>query len=132
MIACVNRLLEWFGIKHKIAALDYDPPLLREGELWWCAVGENVGIEVNGKSRDFTRPVIVTKKFGRLGFLGIPTSTRKRDGSWYVSFMHKGVEETAMLSQVRVFSYKRLHAKMGELDGADFQNVKEALKRLIS
>lgn len=23
---------------------------ITEGEIWWCAVGENIGIEINGKS----------------------------------------------------------------------------------
>lgn len=128
----MKRFLEWFGVKQKINNLEYNPPLLREGDLWWCGVGENVGIEVNGKSRDFTRPVIVIKKFGRLGFLGIPTSTKKRIGTWYVSFSHQGIEETAMLAQIRVFSYKRLHKKMGELDGANLHKVKEALARLLT
>jgi len=128
----VNRFLEWIGVKQKLAEREYVPPFLREGDLWWCGVGENVGIEVNGKSKDFTRPVIVVKKFGRLGFLGIPTSRTPRTGSWYVGFVHKGLNETAMLSQVRVFSYKRLHAKMGELDGADMHKVKEALARLLA
>ena len=118
-------------MKQKLSEREHEPPFLREGELWWCGVRENVGIEVS-KSRDFTRPVIVVKKLGRFGFLGIPTSTRKRVGTWYVSFAHKGIDETALLSQVRVFSYKRLHAKMGELDETDVHKVKEALTRLIT
>ena len=128
----VNRFLAWIGVKQKLAGRDHVPPLLREGDLWWCSVGENVGIEVNGKSGDFTRPVIIVKKFGRLGFLGVPTSTKQRTGTWYVSFSHQRIEEIALLSQVRVFSYKRLHSKMGELDSADLRNVKEALARLLT
>ena len=128
----MDRFFAWIGVKRSLAVREHEPPLMREGDLWWCAVGENVGIEVNGKSRDFTRPVIIVKRFGRFGFLGIPTSTKKRIGTWYVSFTHKEVEETALLSQMRVFSYKRLHAKMGELDGEDFRNVKEALARLLT
>jgi mRNA interferase MazF len=106
--------------------------IITEGDLWWCAIGENVGIEVNGKSKDFTRPVVVVKKFGRLGFLGIPTTTREKIGSWYVSFIHKGIKEVAVLSQARLFSYKRLHSKMGTLDGSDFQKIKEAYIRLFT
>src|SRR3989344_6145662 len=121
----MKRFLEWIGIKQKMDAREHKPPLTSEGDLWWCAVGENVGIEVNGKSNDFTRPVIVLKKFGRLGFLSIPTTTRSRTGSWYVSFRHKGIQETSVLSQARVLSYKRLHSKMGTLDDEDFRNVKE-------
>jgi mRNA interferase MazF len=128
----MKQFLTWIGIKTKLDAREHQPPLITEGDLWWCAVGENVGIEVNGKSKDFTRPVIVLKKFGRLGFLGIPTTTQHREGTWYVSFLHKGVRETAVLSQARVFSYKRLHSKMSTLDGTDFHNVKEAYIRLFT
>lgn len=128
----VKRFLGWIGIKQKLDGHDYRPPLTSEGDLWWCAVGENVGVEISGKSDNFTRPVIILKKFGRLGFLGIPTTTKKRVGSWYVAFVHKGISETAMLSQARIFSYKRLDRKMGTLDDADFHNVKEAYVRLFS
>ena len=76
-------------------------------------------------------PFVVVKKFGRLGFLGIPTTTQQREGSWYVYFKHKGIAETAVLSQARLFSFKRLHSKMGTLDETDFQNIKEAYKRLF-
>jgi mRNA interferase MazF len=100
--------------------------------LWWYSVGENVGVEVSGKSETFTRPVIILKKFGRLGFLGIPTTTNPRKGCWYVAFIHRGIHETAMLSQARIFSYKRLDRKMGTLDDVDFKNVKEAYVRLFS
>ena len=49
-----------------------------------------------------------------------------------MSFMHKGIKETAVLSQARVLSYKRLHRKMGTLDETDFKNVKEAYVRLLA
>ena len=44
-------------------------PNIKEGEIWWCAVGENVGVEINGKSDAFSRPVLVMKKLSRFGFL---------------------------------------------------------------
>ena len=128
----VKRFLEWIGIKRKLDAHDYDPPLVSEGDLWWCAIGENVGIETNGKGQNFTRPVIIVKKFGRFAFFGIPTTTQKREGTWYAQFMHKGIEETALLSQARMFSYKRLDRKMGSLDGKDYKTVKEAFVCLFS
>ena len=105
---------------------------MHEGDLWWCAIGENVGIEASGKGENFTRPVIVLKKFGRLAFFGIPVTTTKRAGSWYAPFKHKGILETALLMQARTFSYKRLDRKMGELDETDFRSVKEAFVRLLS
>jgi mRNA interferase MazF len=104
----MKRFLEWIGLKQKLDVKVHNPPLITEGDLYWCMIGENVGVEVSGKSDLFTRPVIILKKFGRLGFMGVPTTTKAREGTWYVTFTHKGVRETAMLSQARVFSFKRL------------------------
>lgn len=127
----MKRFLEWIGLKQKLHVHEYNPPLVTEGDLWWCSVGENVGIEANGKNSNFTRPVVILKKFGRLGFLGIPTTTRKREGSWYISFVHQGIAEVAMLNQARVLSYKRLDRKMGTLDDADFQAIRKAYLALF-
>lgn len=78
----VKRFLEWIGIKEKLDSNDFRPPLINEGDLWWCAVGENIGVEMSGKGKDFTRPVIVLKKLDRFAFFGIPTTTNaKRVGS---------------------------------------------------
>ena len=128
----VKRFLEWIGVKRKLDINNYQPPLVKEGDLWWCAIGENVGIETSGKGERFTRPVIVLKKLGRLAFFGIPTTTTQRSGTWYVPFKHKGISEVAMLTQARIFSYKRLDRKMGSLDDEDFKTVKEAFVRLFS
>lgn len=127
-----KRFLEWIKVKQKLDEHEYQPPLVTEGDLWWCAVGENVGIEIGGKSTNFTRPVIVLKKFGRLGFFGIPVTTKERTGSWYVPFMFNTVAQVAVLSQARLLSYKRLDKKMGTLEEIDFKNVKEAFVRLFS
>jgi hypothetical protein len=126
-----KRFLEWIGVKQKLDAHDYNPPLVNEGDLW-CAIGENVGIETSGKGENFTRPVIIFKKFGRLAFFGIPTTTKERKGSWFVSFKYKDINEVAMLTQARIFSYKRLDRKMGEIKDTDFKKVKEAFKCLFS
>lgn len=133
MYMFVKRFLEWIGIKQKLDTNDYNPPLVNEGDFWWCAIGENVGVEISGKGQNFTRPVIVLKKFGKLAFFGIPTTTNlKREGTWYAPFKHKGVHEVAMLTQARMFSYKRLDRKMGELNDKDYKKVKEAFCRLFS
>ena len=35
------------------------------GEIWWCAVGENVGSEICGKGRTFARPVVIVRNANR-------------------------------------------------------------------
>ncbi len=34
-----------------------------EREVWWCGIGINIGVEIDGKNSDFERPVLVVKKF---------------------------------------------------------------------
>ena len=56
-----HELLEkWFPVKeskHNIETVKI--PRITDGEVWWVAVGENVGVEINGKSEYFSRPVLV-------------------------------------------------------------------------
>lgn len=127
----IKRFLEWIGIKRQLDEHMLQSPFVREGELWWCSIGENVGVEVSGKGRNFTRPVIVLKRFGRDAFFGIPLTTRRRDGDWYCSFQYAGIQEYAMLSQGRFLSCKRLQDRMGELDEDQFAKAKEAFASLF-
>ena len=45
---------EWIDVKEDIHFNNVSHTI-NEGEIWWCAVGENVGIEINGKSDAFAR-----------------------------------------------------------------------------
>ena len=59
----IKRFLEWIGLKEKLHNTEYVPPFFKEGEIWWCHLGENVGTEMNGKGDFFTRPVLILKKY---------------------------------------------------------------------
>ena len=56
---------------------------INEGDVVWVAVGENVGVEIDGKSKKYSRPVVVFKKHSALCFTGIPLTSKKHNGSWY-------------------------------------------------
>lgn len=93
-------------------------------------MGENVGIEINGKGKLFSRPVLVFKKLSELGFLGIPMTTQEHVGSWYVKIRFRGRDIRAVLSQIRVFSVKRLCDRMGTIDESDLTKIKAGLANL--
>ena len=105
-------------------------PNIKEGEIWWCAVGENVGIEINGKSNAFSRPVLVMKKLSRFGFLGVPLTSQFHAGNWYVEFIFKSKKQFASLAQIRVFSVSRLYKKIGTAPDSDLQLVKKGFRKL--
>jgi mRNA interferase MazF len=127
----IKRFLEWIGLKEKLHNGNYAPPLFKEGEIWWCAVGENVGIEINGKGRVFSRPVFVYKKLSREGFLGIPLSTKSKAGTWYVEVTFQEKISVANLAQVRVFSVSRMFDKIGALDEKDSGKIKKRISPFI-
>ena len=103
---------------------------ISEGEVWWCAVGENVGIEINGKSEFFSRPVLIAKKLSKFGFLAVPLTSQKHEGSWYVNFGFKNKTQYAALAQMRVMSATRLYRYIGKVPDSDLQVVKDGLRRL--
>ena len=113
----------WMGLKNSLHQTG-KMRSFHEGEVWWCALGENVGIEINGKSRSFARPVIILKKLSRYGFQGIPLTSQPHTGSWYVHFKFQGKDEYAVLSQMRTFSVSRLYQRMGRVDEEDLEVIK--------
>ncbi len=128
----LKRFLEWVGLKEKLHNSNHIPPLFNEGEIWWCAVGENVGIEINGKDKAFSRPVYIYKKLSRDGFFGIPLSTSAKIGSWYIEISFQEQKVVANLAQCRVFSHLRMYEKMGALEESDILKIKDGFLRLYS
>jgi mRNA interferase MazF len=126
----VKRFLEWIGLKEKLHTKEHKPPLVSKGDLWWASVGENIGSEINGKSDKFSRPVIIYKKLSHGFYFIIPTTTKYRQGSWYVTFRHQERDVTACLHQVRAIDYRRLYSKLGTLDDEDMARVKEGFHKL--
>jgi mRNA interferase MazF len=65
-----NRIKKATDAAEEVKRLYY-----REGEFWWVRLGKNVGYEMDGKSEQFTRPVIVLKKYNQYSFLPAPLTT---------------------------------------------------------
>lgn len=122
---------DWIDLKSKLHYMGV-PRKFKEGDVWWCAVGENVGVEINGKNKEFSRPVLVLKKLSQFGFLGVPLTSQEHKGTWYVPFMFKDRKQIAVLSQVRTFSVFRLYEKMGAVPDSDLELVRAGFHRLYS
>ena len=101
------------------------------GDIWWASLGENVGSEINGKSEKFTRPVVIYKKLAHGFYAVLPTTTKVREGSWYVHVRHLGVDEYVCLHQVRTIDYRRLYSKLGQLDDEDVAKIKQGFTSLF-
>lgn len=103
----------------------------KERQIWWVALGQNVGSEQNGKREHFERPVLLLKKFGYKTFLAVPSSSKVRNDLYHFVYIYKKGTFYFNLSQVRVLSYKRLIRLSGQMEEVEFNKVREALKKIL-
>jgi mRNA interferase MazF len=122
--------IEWIKKKFWLTNLTRNMQV-KEGEVYWCSLGLNVGDEENGKGKDFRRPVLVLRKFNNSIFIGVPLTTKNKENKYYTKILLKDNEVSAIISQLRVLDVKRLDEKIGYVPKLDFQKVKQTVKDLF-
>lgn len=125
----LKHFYKWIDVKKTIHNKGKIPSV-KEGEVWWGGIGENVGIEINGKSTRFSRPILIMRKLSREGFMGVPLTSQPKNGAWYAGIEFLGAKQYAAICQARVFSVNRLYDKMGTLPDSDLSKVKEGFRKL--
>ena len=102
-----------------------------EREIWWCSIGINVGSEQHSQTNDFSRPILVVKKFTRDVFWGIPLTTKTKDLDFRARFNLGGVENDLLILQMRVYDRKRLIRKIGTIPKNDFTKLTDIIRNLL-
>jgi mRNA-degrading endonuclease toxin of MazEF toxin-antitoxin module len=92
-------------------------------EIWWCALGINIGSEQDGTSDLFERPVLILRGIRRDLLLVIPFTTKIADHPHRIYSESTGMPSQLLLDQLRTISSKRLLRKMGSLDLSLFRRV---------
>jgi mRNA-degrading endonuclease toxin of MazEF toxin-antitoxin module len=130
--------VNWINIKSKLDESHHKPPLVENGNIWWCRTGKNIGTEISGKGSEFARPVIIHTKVSKHSLIVIPATTKilrsddsERDPKLYVKFKHSWVEMLACLNQIQTIDYRRLKNKIGYLDDSDFDKISQKLIELL-
>ena len=104
--------------------------MFHEREVWWCALGTNIGYEQDGSSELFTRPVVILSKFNLDACLIVPLTAKPKKGKYYFSVGDvSGRDAVAVLSQIRFVDRKRLAMKIATMDRDIFDALtKEVVK----
>ena len=90
-----------------------------------------------GKGEEFVRPVIVVRQLTSDLFVGIPTSSTKKENNDYfhnISYVNRkkiSVHSIVMLLQFKTYSKKRLLSKIGTVNKNEFDEIVKKLKRVI-
>jgi mRNA interferase MazF len=123
----------WNEIKKSIEEeLDDPDKFPKEGEVWMCTLGKNIGYEQNGSGESFSRPVMIIKKFNNHMFWTIALSTKQKRFDFYFNYTDpNGLKVAGILAQLKLTSQKRLKRKLYEMDISNFTEVKERLNKFL-
>lgn len=97
-------------------------------EIWWCNTGLNIGVEVNGKNKNFDRPMLIVKKFNADLIWVLPLVSRGKTNPYYYTLNHETIQSSVVLSQIKAISTKRLLRRLGIISQSDFEQVVFKLK----
>lgn len=104
-----------------------------EGDVWISKIGVNIGVEQDGSVIDFTRPVLVIKKFNNHMYWILPLSSKQKNLDFYYNFVDKDQNNVSViLAQLRVSSVKRFIRKIYEIDKSDYNLIKSQLIKFLS
>lgn len=120
----------WNEKKIKIdSCKSYGHPKVRD--IWWCSVGLNIGTEIYGKGEDFARPVLVIHAEAGDSFIGIPLTSKIRNGKYCrVVHVNEGKLSTALIYQMRNFDKRRLKRKIGRISEEEYKGVVSCILNL--
>ncbi|MDB5188443.1 MAG: hypothetical protein JWM92_41 [Candidatus Nomurabacteria bacterium] len=123
----------WNELKKKIE-ISTDEPIgfPQEGEVWMCSLGKNIGYEQNGANDNFSRPVLVVKKFNNHMFWSVPLSTKQKRFDFYFNFTDPDSKKvSAILAQMKLVSIKRLKRKLYDLPKDTLIDIKAKLQKFL-
>lgn len=95
-------------------------------------MGQNIGVETNGKNQGFERPALVIKVFNQNSALIAPISSKIKSDKYKVEFVNgEGEENIVNLSQLKTISSQRFIRKIGDMKEIDFAKIVETLKNFF-
>lgn len=104
----------------------------KEGEVWMCSLGKNIGYEQNGGGGNFSRPVLIIKKFNNQMFWCVTLSTKQKRIDFYFNFTDPHDQAvSAILAQMKLVSVRRLRRKLYEIAPDLLLQIKSTVQRLL-
>ena len=126
-----NDLEIWHNLKSYLNE-NKKNKFFHEREIWFLHCGKNIGYEQDGKGKFFLRPALIFKKFNLKIFLGLPTTTKTKFGKFFFKINCEKFSTNIILSQIKLFSSKRLYKKIGKINEENYKKIIYKFKKLIT
>jgi mRNA interferase MazF len=129
----IKNFVDWFKLKPELDQ-KYQHAFINEGEIWWCSVGENIGVEISGKDNLFLRPILILQKFSQSTFMAIPTTSKKpkNQGFYFYPINILGRQSYLCLHQARFCDKKRLLRRVQTVSEKQQVQIKTAFLKIFS
>ncbi len=127
-----QKFIDWTKLKVRHHIFDNEKEVyFREKEVWWAAIGKNVGYEVDGKQKLFERPVLILKKYNKdLCFILPLTSKVKEPLPWYQHVVIVEEKKSAVnITQGRSIGKERLLRRFGVVERLIFSEIINKFKK---
>jgi len=105
---------------------------IRAGEIRWVAFGVNIGSEIDGKGKSFTRPALIIHVIGSNLALVVPLSTKVKEMAGYIPFEFQGKTVSLCIHQSKTISQKRILSRKGRISDKKLSEIKERLKKFFA
>jgi len=122
---------KWNLLKQTINKYNGNLLRIKEGEIWWCSIGVNIGNEIDGKNQLFERPVLVIKKFKNNSLMIVPLTTSEKVHQYHIPFTVNNTISNAVISQTRVISPNRLIRRMHKISTKKLIVIKNQVRSMI-
>lgn len=130
--ALFAEFIEWTKKKFRYHTTKQKEKIyVHEGQIWWAALGKNVGFEMDGKHGLFHRPVLILKKYNEHICFVLPITTQvKNPLPWYqVCISGHRKRRAVNLSQGRTISSKRLLEKQADLSLSELRVIRQFFQK---
>ena len=128
----IKNYTKWNKLKFLTNARLLRPKNIKEGQVWWCMIGLNIGSEVDGKGEQYVRLVLILKKHGESTFLGLPLTSKIKSPKPYLFTMPEHYRlGTALFSQAKTLDAARLVHKKTEIDRKLLEQIKAAYREYL-
>jgi len=98
-------------------------------ELWWCSLGTNIGVEIDGKNTFFERPILVMRVYNKEALLILPLTSKSKNDNYHYRISEFLGGTWVKLTQARVISSKRLVRKIGTISEINFSGIRNAFRK---
>ena len=129
----IKNFNKWNEVKKQLDIKESNI-LINEREIWVCHLGLNIGIEQNGDSENFCRPVLIFKKYSSNHILCLPLTSKGNNSRYHFPLFNYDflkLRSFVILSQIRTIDSNRLKRKLGKISVDTFQQIKKSAQDVL-